>query len=565
MTLTIRLAGDRDREAIYRMRHRVYAEELGQHARRPDARLRDDLDGCNQYIVAARGEEIVGFVSVTPPQGGRLSIDKYLTRDRLPFAVAADLYEVRILTVDARHRRGPAAGLLMYAALRWVEARGGRRIVAMGRTELRELYDKVGLRALGIPIQSGAVSFELMLATVADGRQRAERELEPVLARMGRRVDWRLAPPFRPPGACPHGGASIDELGDELQHLDRRPAVIDADVLDAWFPPAPQVEAAVREDVGWLLRTSPPVQADGLVRAIARARDLPEASVVPAAGSSNLIFLALPLWLTPASRALLLDPMYGEYAHVLETIVGCRVDRLPLERPERFRLSPERLAAALRSGYDLVVLVNPNNPTGLHVPRVALETVLREVPSRTLVWVDETYVDYVGSAESVERTAAASDSVVVCKSMSKAYALSGVRAAYLCAPPRLAAELRRRTPPWAVSLPAQLAALRALASPAYYAARYAETRRLREELASGLGALPGVTVVSHGANFVLGELDARLDGPAVLARCRARGLYLRELPSVSPRTFRVAVKASETNRRIVAILSGALQGGGGLP
>jgi histidinol-phosphate/aromatic aminotransferase/cobyric acid decarboxylase-like protein len=72
-------------------------------------------------------------------------------------------------------------------------------------------------------------------------------------------------------------------------------------------------------------------------------------------------------------------------------------------------------------------------------------------------------------------------------------------------------------------------------------------------------------VVSHGANFVLGELDARLDGPAVLARCRARGLYLRALPSVSPRTFRVAVKASETNRRIVAILSGALQEEAGLP
>jgi histidinol-phosphate/aromatic aminotransferase/cobyric acid decarboxylase-like protein len=78
-----------------------------------------------------------------------------------------------------------------------------------------------------------------------------------------------------------------------------------------------------------------------------------------------------------------------------------------------------------------------------------------------------------------------------------------------------------------------------------------------------------VTVVSHGANFVLGELDARVGGPAVLARCRARGLYLRELASVSPRvgprTFRVAVKGPETNRRIVAILSGALQEGAGLP
>jgi histidinol-phosphate/aromatic aminotransferase/cobyric acid decarboxylase-like protein len=259
--------------------------------------------------------------------------------------------------------------------------------------------------------------------------------------------------------------------------------------------------------------------------------------------------------------------MYGEYAHVLEAIVGCRVDRLRLERADGYRLRPERLAAALAAGYDLVVLVNPNNPTGLHVPRGELEAVLREAPSRTRVWVDETYVDYAGPAESVERVAATRDNVVVCKSMSKVYALSGVRAAYLCAPPGVAAELRRRTPPWAVSLPAQLAAIRALGCPAYYAARYAETRRLREDLAVALAAVPGVTVVCHGASFVLCELDAGTDAFGVLARCRARGLYLRELASVSPRlgprTFRVAVKDAQTNRRIVAILGDALRGAAG--
>ena len=78
-----------------------------------------------------------------------------------------------------------------------------------------------------------------------------------------------------------------------------------------------------------------------------------------------------------------------------------------------------------------------------------------------------------------------------------------------------------------------------------------------------------MTVVSHGANFVLCELDDWTDGPGVLARCRARGLYLRELASVSarlgPRTFRVAVKGPETNRRIVAVLRDALREAAGLP
>src|SRR5207237_7922333 len=99
------------------------------------------------------------------------------------------------------------------------------------------------------------------------------------------------------------------------------------------------------------------------------------------------------------------------------------------------------------------------------------------------VWIAETYVDYVDPDESLERFACELPNVVVCKSMSKVYALSGMRAAYLCACPELVAYLRRVTPPWTVSLPAQVAAVAALDEAPYYAARWAETRRLRQELA----------------------------------------------------------------------------------
>jgi len=189
--------------------------------------------------------------------------------------------------------------------------------------------------------------------------------------------------------------------------------------------------------------------------------------------------------------------------------------------------------------------------------------VLERSPSSTTIWVDETYVDYMGPGESLEAYAAASENVVVCKSMSKVYALSGVRAAYLCAPPAMAGELRRNSPPWAVSLPAQLAAIRALGNPEYYAGRYRETHVLRDRLAADLRAL-GVQVLSGCANFLLCELSTRgAEAAKVLGKCRARGLYLRELASVTSRlgsgAFRVAVKNAETNRRIVQILGAVLQ------
>ncbi|HVT38737.1 MAG TPA: aminotransferase class I/II-fold pyridoxal phosphate-dependent enzyme, partial [Gemmatimonadaceae bacterium] len=281
------------------------------------------------------------------------------------------------------------------------------------------------------------------------------------------------------PGACFHGGAFFEAIGEGFDALERRHQVINADVLDAWFPPAPGVLAALRDHLDWLARTSPPTSCGGLQAAIAEARGLSVESVLVGAGSSDLIFLALREWLTPRSRVLLLDPCYGEYAHVLEKVIGCRVDRFPLRRSAGWAPDMRLLQRRLAIGYDLFVLVNPNNPTGHHIPRTEVERLLDCIPRTTRLWIDEAYLEYTAPGQSLEHQAVARENVCVCKSLSKVYALSGMRAAYLCAQPRLLTALRSITPPWAVSLPAQVAAVRALDEPAYYADRYGETAELR--------------------------------------------------------------------------------------
>ncbi|MBM3841104.1 MAG: aminotransferase class I/II-fold pyridoxal phosphate-dependent enzyme, partial [Verrucomicrobia bacterium] len=158
--------------------------------------------------------------------------------------------------------------------------------------------------------------------------------------------------------------------------------------------------------------------------------------------------------------------------------------------------------------------------------------------------------------ESLERFAARSENTLVCKSMSKVYALSGARVAYLCAGPHQLETLRAITPPWVVSLPAQVAAVRASEDPDYYATRYQETHALQESLARELRSLdwevrPGV------ANFLLCHLPEKsLDAEALIERCREQGLFLRNagLMGMGPDSVRVAVKDAETNRRMVNIL-----------
>ncbi len=149
---------------------------------------------------------------------------------------------------------------------------------------------------------------------------------------------------------------------------------------------------------------------------------------------------------------------------------------------------------------------------------------LAGAPPRTRVLIDETYVDYAGPGQSLESFAARSANVAVLKSLSKVYALSGARAAYLCAPPPLLEGLRALTPPWAVSLPGQIAAVTSLGDRSYYAARWEETRNLREGLAAGLRAL-GLECIPGVANFIRtdGNLPRR-------PRAADRGEGLRHEP-----------------------------------
>jgi histidinol-phosphate/aromatic aminotransferase/cobyric acid decarboxylase-like protein len=127
-----------------------------------------------------------------------------------------------------------------------------------------------------------------------------------------------------------------------------------------------------------------------------------------------------------------------------------------------------------------------------------------------------------------------------------------MRCAYLCASPHLLERLRGITPPWAVGLPAQVAAVAALQDDRYYAARYRETHVLRQRLANALA--PMMDVVPGMANFLLCHVDGAEE---IVQRCRAEGLFIRG--GFGPRTIRIAVKDEPIIGRMVEILARACE------
>jgi histidinol-phosphate/aromatic aminotransferase/cobyric acid decarboxylase-like protein/N-acyl-L-homoserine lactone synthetase len=559
---SIETASEEDRKEIYKLRYLVYAKELQQHLENDHEILTDSLDKNNTYLVIKVKNEICGFISITANHSNIFSLDKYFERKNIPVPFDETLFEIRLLTVTKKFRNSITALLLMYAAKRFVESHGGKHVIAICRKEIMKFYEKAGLQTLHQDITSGKVVYELAIATIDHLNQLIIGDYKKY-QNINDKIDWKLSFSFFPPSSCYHGGAFFKAIGEEFDHLDEKGEIINADVLDAWFSPSPKVIKAIKKDLQWILKTSPPIHAEGLINAIAKNRGVKKSSILTGAGSSDLIFLALPHFLSSSSSILILNPCYGEYSFVLENIIHCNFETFNLEKTENYEINSKKLMHEIKKGYDMIILVNPNNPTGVHFPKEKFIEILQQVPTKTLVWIDETYIEYIGKTESLEKFASVSENIIVCKSMSKVYALSGARIAYLCCSPHLIESLKLKTPPWAVSLPAQIAAISALEDEEYYVKKYKESHKLRRWLKQKLMQLGILDIHEGKTNSILFFLPQEtFTSEQFLDECKTYKLYLREFKNIKNElgmtAIRVAIKNKQVNKKIIEIIENIL-------
>ena len=258
--------------------------------------------------------------------------------------------------------------------------------------------------------------------------------------------------------------------------------------------------------------------------------------------------------LLPALRprlAAVVHPGFTEPEATLRA-AGVPVERVFTDAADGHVLRP----AAVPAAADLVVVGNPTNPTGVLHPAAALRA-LRS-PGR-VVLVDEAFADAVpGEAESV----AGEPGFLVFRSLTKTWALAGLRAGYALGAPDVLARLAAPRPPWPVSTPA-LEAVIACSTPAAVAeaGRAArELERLRAAQSAALAAVPGVTVLAGRAPFLLLRLPDGRGEPARHA-LRAAGIAVRRgdtFPGLGPDHLRVAVRDGAAVARLTTALTAAL-------
>jgi histidinol-phosphate aminotransferase len=260
--------------------------------------------------------------------------------------------------------------------------------------------------------------------------------------------------------------------------------------------------------------------------------------------------------LLPALRprlAAVVHPSFTEPEVALAT-ANVPIHRVLLAESDGYRLRSDQVP----DEADLVVIGNPTNPTSVQHPADTLRALAR--PGRVLV-VDEAFADAIpGEPESLACDAAV-PGLLVLRSLTKTWALPGLRAGYAIGAPELLARLAANRPQWPVSN-LVLTAVTACTEPHAVAeadAAAVEIAEHRAHLLAELTRLPGLQVAQPAhAPFLLLRVP---NGPAVRAALRERGIAVRRadtFPGLTPDHLRVAVRSPEAAIPLITALADVL-------
>ena len=213
----------------------------------------------------------------------------------------------------------------------------------------------------------------------------------------------------------------------------------------------------------------------------------------------------------------------------------------------------ERLLERVRPGVDLLILCEPNNPTGVTTPRPLLLEILKCcAQTGTLLAVDECFNDFLEDPEghSLVGEVPAHENLLIFRAFTKSHAMAGLRLGYaLCSDPALLETMARAGQPWGVSCVAQRAGLAALEEGAYLKALRALMKEERPRLREGLEAL-GCRVIPGEANFLLFQSSA----PRLEKRLEEKGISIRpcgDFLGLDESWYRVCVRTGAENRRLL--------------
>ncbi|NLF79562.1 MAG: histidinol-phosphate transaminase [Clostridia bacterium] len=288
------------------------------------------------------------------------------------------------------------------------------------------------------------------------------------------------------------------------------------------YPPSPRVQAAIASFAKDPLRLYPDAESAELVAAAAGLYGLAPRQVLAGNGSDELLAFAIQAF--GGFGLAFPDITYGFYA-VWAALFQVKYCQVPVR--EDFRLA----LADYADQPGTLLIANPNAPTGIALSRVEIEGLLRQNRNR-LVIVDEAYADF--NTENALPLLQTYDNLLIIRTLSKSYALAGIRVGLALGSAELIADLRRvkfSFNPYNINRVSEHLAIEALDDQNYFH----NCRKLviagREQLTADLQRL-GFTVLPSRANFVFAGEHEHLAAADYEAALRQRGILVRYFPEL---------------------------------
>lgn len=305
----------------------------------------------------------------------------------------------------------------------------------------------------------------------------------------------------------------------------------------------------------------PQPEGEALRQKIAAVYQLPAAAVILGNGAAELFYLYMHTF--RPQKVVIPVPSFNEYERAARA-VGAEIRYLYLQEADGFAYPWQQLKKAC-AWADCLLLGQPNNPTGTLARKEDLLALLEVCQKQqTDLLVDESFLDFLPDAQqySLLTEAAGSAHLFVLRSLTKFYALPGLRLGFGALCPQRRQQLEAHKDCWNVNLLAQYAGLAALADREYQQQSQQYLLREKEWFYQELRQFPALTVYPPSVNFIFWRLQEKEGTAAQLAeKLRPLGILIRDCanyPGLTPAYGRIAVRTHRENKKFLQVLHSIL-------
>ncbi len=340
-----------------------------------------------------------------------------------------------------------------------------------------------------------------------------------------------------------HGGLNWSELAS----LGLNPeAVIDFSVCTNPYPLPRRVKEAMRNAV---INRYPDSEATEFRQALAKKLGVAPENILAGSGTTELIRLIALTYFRPGDPVLILEPTFGEY-EVACQVMGAQVLRQRARAEDSHSLKIEETVSIVQQHRPRALFIcNPNNPTGQYFSSDEIKAIVNAAPDSLLI-LDEAYISFVERAWQslglIER-----GNIIILRSMTKDYGLTGLRLGYLTAAREIVKHLHRACPPWNVNSIAQKAGIAALEETDYLEQCLTKIVKAKQYLRRGIERLGFIMLPSQAHFFLVRVKQATAFRAALLKQ----GILVRDCTSFGlPEYVRIAPRRMADCRKLIATL-----------